>query len=325
MPRLPPAPGFDGDQEFLEQVDLWKRWIAWEKDDPLVLKSDEPETYNFRVIHVYKQALMALRFWPDLWVEVSEWCFENNVHGKDGQDLGLEFLVEGVAGNPESSLLALKHADRIESTHPAGEGEAGKKALSDAVRAPFDVALTTQYDMVKKLKDREATAITNIENDPNLAKVGAAEDDEDEGEVSDKPSKEDVKNDRIKAVRDGFAVQIQMLSQQISYLWIALARAFRRLQGQGKGVAGTPPSGVRAIFTEARGRGRLTSDVYVAIAHIEWDIYQDPVATKIFERGAKLFPEDEHFMVAYLKHLHARHDTTSKPHCPILHCWSYLN
>jgi cleavage stimulation factor subunit 3 len=181
--------------------------------------------------------------------------------------------------------------------------------LSLAVRAPFDQALATQYEMVKKLKDRETAAIAIIENDPSFAVSGDDEDEEDEGEVSAKPNIQDAKNNRIKAVRDGFAFQIQMLSQQISYLWIALARAFRRLQGQGKG---SPPSGVRAIFTEARSRGRLTSDVYVAIAHIEWDIYQDPVATKIFERGAKLFPEDEHFMVAYLKHLHARHDTTSK-------------
>ncbi|KAI0129178.1 hypothetical protein BJ170DRAFT_707338 [Xylariales sp. AK1849] len=309
IPRLAPAPGFDGDQEYLEQVDLWRQWIAWEKEDPLVLNSDEPGTYRQRIIWVYKQALLALRFWPELWVDAAEWCFENDVLDKEGQDTGLDFLIEGVAANPESSLLALKHADRIESSYPAGEGDAGQVALSLAVRAPFDLTLTALYDMIKKLKDRETAAVTNIENDPTLSAAAVTEnEDEDEGEVSDRPTQANPKMERIKAVRDGFAVQIQMLSQQISYLWIALARAFRRIQGQGKGQ---PPSGVRGIFTEARTRGRLTSDVYVAIAHIEWDIYQDPVATKIFERGAKLFPEDEHFMVAYLKHLHSRHDATN--------------
>ncbi|KAK8017427.1 mRNA 3'-end-processing protein RNA14 [Apiospora rasikravindrae] len=307
-PDCPPTLGFEGDQEYLEQVDLWKRWIAWEKDDPLALKTDEPETYKSRVIHVYKQALMALRFWPELWVDAAEWCFDNGVLGKDGSDLGLQFLVDGITANPESTLLALKHADRIESTHPSGEGEAGKLALSQAVRAPFDTVLGALYDMVKKLKDREATAVGYIENDPSLADSDEPQMETDDGELAEQPAKTSLKEERIKAVREGFVVQIQMLSQQISYLWIALTRAFRRIQGQGKG---TPTSGVRAIFTEARAKGRLTSDVYVAVAHIEWDIYQDPVATKIFERGAKLFPEDEHFMVAYLKHLHSRHDTTN--------------
>ncbi|KAK8041407.1 mRNA 3'-end-processing protein RNA14 [Apiospora phragmitis] len=301
-PPTPPATGFEGDQGYLEQVD------RLEKDDPLALKTDEPETYKSRVIHVYKQALMALRFWPELWVDAAEWCFDNGVLGKDGSDLGLQFLVDGITANPESALLALKHADRIESTHPSGEGEAGKLALSRAVRAPYDTVLGALYEMVKKLKDREATAIGYIENDPSLAESDEPQMETDDGEVAEKPAKTSIREERIKAVREGFAVQIQMLSQQISYLWIALTRAFRRIQGQGKG---TPTSGVRAIFTEARAKGRLTSDVYVAVAHIEWDIYQDPVATKIFERGAKLFPEDEHFMVAYLKHLHSRHDTTN--------------
>ncbi|KAK8002039.1 cleavage polyadenylation factor subunit RNA14 [Apiospora marii] len=308
IPRLPPATGFEGDQEYLEQVDLWKRWIAWEKDDPLALKTDEPETFKSRVIHVYKQALMALRFWPELWVDAAEWCFDNGVLGKDGSDLGLQFLVDGIAANPESALLALKHADRIESTHPSGEGVEGQRALGEAVRAPYQTVLDALYEMVKKLKDREATAVSYIESDPSLAESDEPQMETDDGEVAEKPAKTSLREERIKAVREGFAVQIQMLSQQISYLWIALTRAFRRIQGQGKS---TPAWGVRGIFTQARARGRLTSDVYVAVAHIEWDIYQDPVATRIFERGARLFPEDEHFMVAYLKHLHSRHDTTN--------------
>jgi cleavage stimulation factor subunit 3 len=311
IPRLPPAPGFEGDTDYQEQVELWKRWIAWEKDDPLVLKADEFETYRSRIMHVYKQALMALRFSPELWVEVAEWCFENNIsstgnEGK-GDEMGLKFLTDGIAANPESALLALKHADRIESTHPAGEGEEGKVALGEAVRAPIDEALKTLYDMIKKLKDRETEAIAQLENDPTLSSATLATTNEDEDDVPEQPAPQDAKTERINATKAGFAAQIQMLSQHISYLWIALMRAFRRIQGQG-----VPPHGVRGIFSQARQKGRLTSDVYVENAHIEWDIYQDPVATRIFERGAKLFPEDEQYIVAYLKHLHSRADTTSK-------------
>ena len=70
--------------------------------------------------------------------------------------------------------------------------------------------------------------------------------------------------------------------------------------------------GSRQIFADARARGRLTSDVYVTSALIEHHVYKDPAGTKIFERGAKLFPEDELFILEYLRHLLSIGDTTSK-------------
>lgn len=311
LPRLPPVPGFDGDQQFLQQVKLWNAWIAWEKDDPLVLKSEDLASYQQRVLHVYKHALMALRFWPEMWASAAEWCFEMGIV-KDGKELGLKFLIDGSTANPESALLALKHADRIELTQRVGEDEQAKATLAQAVRAPYDKVLDTLYDMIKKLKEKESSAVAKIQEEtttePAALGAGGFEDDDDEGEIKESPGSTAAKQDRIKAVQDGFAVQIQMLSQQISYLWVALARAFRRFQGQGKS---SPPTGLRGIFTEARGKGRLTSEVYIAIAHIEWDVYQDAVATKIFERGSRLFPESEHFFVEYLKHLHARRDFTN--------------
>ncbi|KAI1421194.1 hypothetical protein F5Y12DRAFT_39188 [Xylaria sp. FL1777] len=311
LPRLPPIPGFDGDQEYLEQVKLWKAWIAWEKDDPLVLRSEDLVSYQQRILHAYRQALMALRFWPEMWVDAAEWCFENGIV-KDGKDVGLSFLVDGAIANPESALLALKHADYIELTQRAGEDEHAKAALAQAVRAPYDKVLDTLYEMIKKLKEKESSAVTKIKEDatmePAASETVGGDEDDDEGEIKENPTSSISKQDRIKAVQDGFAVQIQMLSQQISYLWIALARAFRRFQGQGKS---SPPTGLRGIFTEARGKGRLTSEVYIAIAHIEWDVYQDVVATKIFERGSRLFPDSEYFFVEYLKHLHARRDFTN--------------
>ncbi|KAI1173088.1 hypothetical protein F4777DRAFT_559170 [Nemania sp. FL0916] len=311
LPRLPPVPGFDGDQDFLEQVKLWKAWISWEKDDPLVLKLEDLASYQRRVLHVFKHALMALRFWPEIWVDAAEWCFENSIV-VEGKDIGLSFLTDGVAANPESALLALKHADHIELTHRAGEGEQAKAALAQAVRAPYDKVLDTLYEMIKKLKEKEASAVSKLQEESTAEQTAnetaGGDEDDDEGEIKEPFMSAIPKQDRIKAIQDGFAVQIQMLSQQISYLWIALARAFRRFQGQGKS---SPPTGLRGIFTEARGKGRLTSEVYIAIALIEWDVYQDQVATKIFERGSRLFPESEHFFVEYLKHLHARRDFTN--------------
>lgn len=306
LPRLPPAPGFEGDQEFRDQVTLWKKWIEWEKEDPLVLKADEPKVFAQRVLYCYKQALMALRFWPELWVDASEWCLQNDV-GDIDKEMGAEFLVQGIAANPESVLLALKHADYIESTSPLREGD--KSEFAKAVRKPYDEVLNTLYAMGDKAKEREKLEISTLrqaaaqEASVQQSIEQAYDDDYEEG-AQKKISTEE----RIAVIQKGYAAETNLLSRTISYVWIAMARAIRRIQGKGNQTDG----GLRKVFTDARQKGRLTSDVYVAVALLESVVYKDTVGAKIFERGARLFPNDEGFIVEYLKFLHSKDDTTSK-------------
>ncbi|KAK6226511.1 mRNA 3'-end-processing protein RNA14 [Colletotrichum tabaci] len=307
LPRLPPAPGFDGDQEFMEQVEIWKKWIKWEKDDPLVLLDEEPEAYKARILYCYRQALMALRFWPEMWVDAAEWCFANNIT-KDGKDLGLSFLTDGIEANPESVLLALKHGDRVEMTFPAGDDDTSKAARAKAIREPYSRVLDTLYAMSKKIKEREEREVRKIEEaaarDPNVK--DSIENNDDDLDGDNRGPADLGKEERIKAVKHGFSVQADMLKRTISFVWIALCRAARRTQGKGNTT-----SGLRQVFIEARGRGQLTSDVYIAVAKMEALIYNDPAGGKIFDRGAKLFPEDASFMLEYLKFLHSKGDTTN--------------
>ena len=310
LPRLRPALGFEGDEEYLQQIELWKRWIQWEKDDPLVLKEEDAAAYKARVVYVFKQAVMALRFWPEIWFEASEFCF---THGLDKE--GNDFITQGMAANPESCLLAFKRADRLEYTLAADEGDEGLKRRGATVREPYDKVLDALYDLVAKAKAREAQEIARIEEtassnsflDPNRGQ--ARDDDDEEANDADKDAKEAAKQAQIKIVQDGVGVHVRILSRTISFAWIALMRAMRRIQGKGK--VGDMVGGSRQIFTDARKRGRLTSDVYVASALIEYHCYKDPAATKIFERGMKLFPEDEAFALEYLQHLIATNDITS--------------
>ncbi|KAI9799008.1 MAG: hypothetical protein M1825_004904 [Sarcosagium campestre] len=309
LPKLPPVTGFDGDEEYATQVQLWKRWIDWEKNDPLVLKDEDVSAYKTRVVFVYKQALMALRFWPALWFDASEFCFQQ---GLDSE--GNDFLIQGMAANPESCLLAFRKADNLEQTLPADEGEEGLKRRGAAVRQPFDAVLDALYDLISKAKARENAEITRIEEASNTRLLSPSfskedDDDDDDENEAQAAAKEAAKQAKIKTIQDGSAVQIRILSRAISFTWIALMRAMRRIQGRGK--VGGEVGGSRQIFTDARKRGRLTSDVYIASALIEYHCYKDPAATKIFERGMKLFPEDETFALEYLKHLIAINDVTN--------------
>lgn len=309
LPHLPPALGFEGDVEYLKQLDIWKRWIQWEKDDPLVLKQEDPAAFKERLLYVYKQALMALRFWPEMWFDAAEFCFQNDLETE-----GNDFLTQGVSANPESCLLAFKRADRIEITTSNDEGEESARRRGIAVREPYDKVLDALYDLISKTKAREAQAITRIEEEHASGTLMAlpvpnVDVDEDQ-EDTDTDSKEAAKKARIEAVQIANAAQIRLLSRTVSFAWIALMRAMRRVQGKGK--VGDPIGGSRQIFTDARKRGRLTSDVYVASALLEHHCYKDPAATKIFERGMKLFPDDEIFALEYLKHLIAVNDITSE-------------
>lgn len=308
LPRLPPVSGFEGFQEYQHQVEQWNRWISWEQDDPLVLKDDEPDAFKQRVLYVYKQAVMALRFWPELWVSAADWCYENRLDAA-----GDTFLSDGVSANPESSLLAFKRADRLESTL-TDEADKGLAEKGNIVRAPYDTLLDTLYDLLKQLKAREAKDLLKLEealalDDSINAIIHKATDDEGEDDV-EKNIRDVTKAARVKVIKDGYVVQSELISKTISYAWIGLMRALRRVQG--KGSVKDAVGGSRKIFAAARSRGRITSDVYVAAALIEHNVYKDPAGTKIFERGSRLFPEDAAYTLEYLKHLLSIGDTTSK-------------
>lgn len=303
LPRLPPIPGSDGDVDFAQQVEIWKRWIQWEKGDPLVLKEDEPASFKNRVVYVYKQALMALRFLPEMWFEAAEFCFLNDLETE-----GTDFLKHGIDANPESCLLAFKRADRLEITSDSEQDSIKRGAL---VREPYDRLLDALYDLIAKARTREAQDVARLEDafakmKPEKPTRRADDDDDDQGESK---ARESIKKAQVEALRNAHAIQIGILSRTISFAWIALMRAMRRVQGKGK--PGEMP-GSRQVFADARKRGRITSDVYIASALIEYHCYKDPAATKIFERGAKLFPEDENFALEYLKHLIDINDVISK-------------
>lgn len=304
MPALPPIHGANGDVEYIEQLEIWKRWIQWEKEDPLVLQQEDVAAYRARIIFVYKQALMAMRFWPELWCDASEFCFANQMESE-----GNDFLVQGLEANPESCLLAFKRADHLESGSANEEGEESAKRRGAAVREVYDRLLDALYDLLNKSKVREEQDLARVEaafapdaqRQPNGTQK---EDDDDEDRIGEQDSeKEKVKQSQITSVKISYAAQKKLLSRTISHVWIALMRAMRRIQGK---------ASFRAVFGEARKRGRLTSEVYIAVALIEFHCYEPDTGRKIFDRGLKLFQEDETFALAYIKHLVASNDHISK-------------
>ncbi|KAJ9632804.1 mRNA 3'-end-processing protein rna14 [Knufia peltigerae] len=304
-PRLPPAAGYDGHAEYLHQVHVWKQWVQWEKEDNLVIKDEDLALYKNRILFTFKQALMALQFWPEMWYDAVEFCFSNGLEND-----GIKLLNQGIAANVESPLLAFKLADRVESSTQNDEGaDPGAKERMKKIRDPYDKVLDALYDLIKKVASREAIEIQRTE--AAAATNGEADGgEEDEINAANVTARKAVVDGQIELIRKSAHAQIDMLSRTISHVWIALMRATRRVQG--KGLPGEKgPSGFRIVFGEARKRGKLTSEFYVESARIEWQCYRDPAGTKILDRGMKLFPEDDYLPLQYVKHLFEINDVTN--------------
>jgi len=312
IPTLPPMPGCAGDEAYATEIDSWQKWIEWEKEDPLVLKDEDLKAYQQRVLYVFKQATMSLRFYAPIWYDAAEWCFHNGLE-TDGN----EFLSQGTEAVPESCLLAFKRADRFEQTMQVGDGDDGLKRKGDAVKKHYDNVLDALYGIIDKVKAREPLSIARIEEEfaatePESREASPEAEEEEEDAVADisKPlSRRAMKEKRIQMIQEGTKTHIKLISRTLTYVWISLMRAFRRIQGKGK--PGDKLIGMRGIFTEARKRGRLLSDMYAASALMEHHCYKDPAALRIFERGIKLFPDDENFTLEYIKHLISTDDVTN--------------
>lgn len=318
-PRLPPLPGFDGFEEYNEQIEIWKKWIAWEKSDPLVLASEDVAALQTRIKYIYKQALMALRFWPEIWYalyvhgvtflltifryDAFEYCTSI---GKTKE--AVDFLKQGMAANPESCLLHFRYAEYLEASVPAPpvEDREAVKRKSTPIRQVYDSILDVYYKMITKIQAREKDTIANIEEANTIKRL----DDDDDDDADFEPAPPDTKDTQINLVKEATKVETLIISKTISAIWINLMRAIRRLEGHGK--VGDLIGGSRQIFADARKRGKITSDVYVASALIEYHCYKDPSASRIFDKGMKVFPDDVEFALEYLKHLISINDLTSK-------------
>lgn len=316
---MPPHPGYEGFEEFMFQISLWDKWIQWEKSDPLFLAKDDPKALRGRIIYVYKQALMAMRFYPRMWYEVAEYCFSAGI-----DDQATEFLKQGIAANPESCLLTFRYVERLEATLPPDNGvdvEHTRKR-GQTVRKPYEDLLNHLYAQVTALEQRERDGIARVEEmwarhmenrrRPSNTDDDYGGDDEDDDDEAIAARQVQEKENEINRIKEDAKLRRSEMSKTISSSWINMMRTVRRVEGHGKvGDLTNSVGGSRQVFAEARKRGKLTSDVYAASALIEYHCYKDPAASKIFERGMKLFPEDENFALEYLKHLIAITDSVN--------------
>ncbi|KAG0137660.1 hypothetical protein HOY82DRAFT_646845 [Tuber indicum] len=238
--RLPPAPGYEGYQDYIRQ------------GDPLVHAKEDPAGLRTRILYVFNQALMALRFWPEMWFDAAEWCFTNGI---DNQ--GLDFLSGGMVANPDSCLLYFKYAETVEAITIIEGGEEALRRKGQLVRKPYDDFLNRLYDLVRKIGRKETEDLALIGDDFELTNTHNTEDD-DEADDPTMAATLAANHAHVAELGNSTKVQLQVMTETISTVWINLMRAMGRVQGHGK--VNDPLGRSRQIFVDARKRGNINSD-----------------------------------------------------------------
>ncbi|XP_055940749.1 cleavage stimulation factor subunit 3-like isoform X2 [Argiope bruennichi] len=91
-PSTPPQ----GLPEEIKQVELWKKYIAWEKSNPL--RTEDQATLTKRVMFAYEQCLLCLGHHPDIWYEAALFLEQSSKLLTEKGDLSAGKLFSEEAG-----------------------------------------------------------------------------------------------------------------------------------------------------------------------------------------------------------------------------------
>ncbi|KAI8807587.1 hypothetical protein BJ742DRAFT_812149 [Cladochytrium replicatum] len=262
---------------------MWKRYIAWEKSNPLQFEEKEKPSLIARVVYAYRLALAMLRQYPEVWYDAAAYLSEN---GK--VDDAVAMLKTGIEILPRSLLLNFSLAEIEESR---------KKDFND-IKPIFDILIsglehqiidiTAKYD---SQRDRYMNA-KGVSNDSleHGEGSGAAVEEEWDGEAREleRGKLRVIEKEIEEKVEEHRKRDIDATRKALTLAWIVYMRTARRTQGV---------KGAREIFKNARKSPNCTYHIFVASALMEYHCSKDSkVAGKLFELGMKSLDlaEDKH-------------------------------
>ncbi|KAF9997162.1 mRNA 3'-end-processing protein rna14 [Entomortierella chlamydospora] len=272
----------------LHQLEQWKRYIRWEKSNPL--NFEDPAALVARVSWTYKQALMSMRFYPEIWFEAATYFQE--------------------VGRTEEAVALLKNACEIMPTsfllHFAyAEMEENRKNFKES-RAVFETLvknLTGKVDEMNNKVNEEVQAVkAALQAEQQLLDGGSAPNkkvrdiEEVDGEMRER-ERDELKK-RAKELQQYEKLARREVDEMIKgcgLAWIMFMQFVRRTEGT---------SQWRQIFSRARRSSGCPYQVYIAAALMEYHCTKDPsIAGKVFELGYKSFSDETAYVDQYLEFL----------------------
>jgi cleavage stimulation factor subunit 3 len=121
VPSIPPL----GHPEELKQVDLWKKYVAWEKSNPL--RSEDTTMVTKRVMFAFEQALLCLGHHADFWYESASFLqYSSTILSEKGEVNAMKVFLDEAAAIydrattgvlSKNTLLHFAYADFEEGRH----------------------------------------------------------------------------------------------------------------------------------------------------------------------------------------------------------------
>ncbi|KAG0174771.1 mRNA 3'-end-processing protein rna14 [Apophysomyces sp. BC1015] len=272
-----PKPPQWSDKE-LQQLDLWKQYIRWEKSNPLQL--DEEALISERVTYAYQQAFLVLRFYPEMWYDFANYYLEQGKTEK-----ALDVLKQGTEVVPASLLVHFTYAELCES----------QRQLGDARKA-FESLLERLDQDVEKIKSGAQKEVDRLQQEADEERAALKLTDDIDGELREqlRQREKQVKKEQDE-IEKQCKEQVDVIARGCSLVWIHYMQFARRTEGI---------KIAREIFSKARRANNRTYHVFVASALMEYHNSKNPViAGKIFGLGIKLFPDDPAYICEYLDFL----------------------
>ncbi|CAH0394855.1 unnamed protein product [Bemisia tabaci] len=106
LPSVPPT----GHIEELKQVELWKKYIAWEKSNPL--RSEDTALVTRRVMFAFEQCLLCMGHHPDVWYEAAQYLDQSSKTLSEKGDVNASKLFSDEAATifDRATSTILKHS-----------------------------------------------------------------------------------------------------------------------------------------------------------------------------------------------------------------------
>ncbi|KAJ1942718.1 mRNA 3'-end-processing protein rna14, partial [Linderina macrospora] len=301
-------------QPEITYLEAWKRYLKWEIGNPLRL-AEGAETQK-RVIYAYNQACMALRFFPEVWIE-----FANYLWVLGQRDAALAKLRDASQVMPESLAVQFSYAEMAEkmkqfalckdiyeglvtSARSALEGVSAKyTSRLDRLQqklAKLKEAASAEDEMGDHTMDSPSTATANGAEDSVLSSASEgeqsmSEDDDFMGDSEGKARR--LLEKRICRMRGRMEEKMAEKRTAYTLIWTMYMRYVRRSDSL---------DAARQLLRRPRNdpAGYITYHLFVAAALIEYHVGKRPdVAGRLFEYYSKNYSDDTDYILQYITHL----------------------
>ncbi|KAJ2598077.1 mRNA 3'-end-processing protein rna14 [Coemansia sp. RSA 1721] len=333
----------------VDHLDAWKKYLKWELSNPL--RMDDTSALHKRIVYAYNQACMALRFYPEIWIEFADYLLSQELSNE-----ALEKLQSASHVLPESMAVQFAYAEMAERLKQLSVSKQVYTQMVSATRAGIESTserYTLKLEKLEKLiktlsakKDNDAEedddamqGVVDRAGDMSIISSDSESDDDDStmpennNGIADDMSEasfygntnagmsygnQDDDEPLTRAERERKAIEKRMKKIK--------ARMESRLEEKREIYTLTwimylrysqrteGIESVRQLLRQVRNEpaGYITYHVYVAVALMEYHIAKKPViAGKLFELCAKTYSDKPDFIAEYMSYLISSGDDTN--------------